>query len=176
MMPRTGPEDRAASIRRARMIVAALASPRPRAALRDRLVRAADETGTAARAVGPGFDWIDEDGAVDGALLAVTAAQLKRLLSPAAILEVERMEELPSTGEERAATSIAIVRLVFARLGAAAVVSEAQLGAAIAMFTPDVAIVRRDAVDAGVLHRTEDGARYALVAAPPQTHLQGDSP
>ncbi len=38
--------------------------------------------------------------------------------------------------------------------------SERELNAAIAMFCADVAIVRRDAVDLGVLERTDDGAAY----------------
>ncbi|MFS2031818.1 DUF2087 domain-containing protein [Curtobacterium sp. CT11-45] len=56
-----------------------------------------------------------------------------------------------------------IVELVFARLGTVRPVPEPVLNAAIAMFAEDVAIVRRDAVDLGVLVRTDDGASYRSV-------------
>ena len=51
---------------------------------------------------------------------------------------------------------------MFERVGSARSLGEAELNAAIAMFAADVALVRRDAVDSGVLERSADGAWYRL--------------
>lgn len=67
--------------------------------------------------------------------------------------------------------------MVFERLGADGALSEAELNAGISMIAPDPALVRRDAVDSGVLERTADGSRYRLAQfLPPPVPLPPGSP
>ena len=74
------------------------------------------------------------------------------------------VRELPLDDGRRRELSVAIVRTVFARLNARGPVSEERLNGALAMLVEDVALVRRDAVDAGALDRTADGRTYRLRA------------
>lgn len=103
------------------------------------------------------------------ALLGRTAQDLQRLQAPGALLEFDRIQRMPVKDDERHPLSTRIVELVFERLGSSRPVGEAVLNAAIAMFCEDVAIVRRDAVDLGVLDRTDDGSSYRFVAVESRT-------
>jgi hypothetical protein len=146
------------SLGRARQAVAVLASPTLRAAV----VGGAEldeRTRTAIRA----FDWLGDAGP-DTPLLGRTAQDLQRLQGPAALLEFDRIARMPVPDDQRHPLSVRIVELVFDRLGRTRTVPEPVLNAAIAMFAEDMAIVRRDAVDLGVLQRTDDGAAYRLSA------------
>lgn len=152
--------DVTGSLARARQAVAVLASPSLRAAI----VGGAgldDRT----RAAIAAFDWLGDDGP-DAPLLGRTAQDLRRLQDPAALLEFDRIARMPVKDVERHPLSVRIVGLVFERLDVARPVPETVLNAAIAMFAEDVAIVRRDAVDLGVLERTDDGAAYRFVLEP----------
>ncbi|MCT9621588.1 DUF2087 domain-containing protein [Curtobacterium sp. C2H10] len=145
------------SVARARQAVAVLASP----SLRSAIVGGAaldDRT----RAAVAAFDWVGDDGP-DTPLLGRTAQDLQRLQGPAALLEFDRIARMPVPDDQRHPLSVRIVELVFERLGTGRPVPESVLNAAIAMFAEDVAIVRRDAVDLGVLVRTDDGASYRYV-------------
>lgn len=145
------------AVARARQAVAVLASPTLRAA-----VVGDGELDDRTRAALAAFDWLGDDGP-DTPLLGRTAQDLQRLQAPAALLEFDRIARMPVRDVERHPISVRIVALVFARLGSPRPVSEAMLNAAIAMFAEDVAIVRRDAVDLGVLERTDDGGSYRYV-------------
>lgn len=147
------------SIGRARQAVGVLASPTLRAAV----VGGADLDDRTRSAIAA-FDWLGDDGP-DTPLLGRTAQDLRRLQEPSALLAFDRIARMPVKDDERHPLSVRIVGLVFERLGVARTVSEAVLNAAIAMFAEDVAIVRRDAVDLGVLERTDDGAAYRFVGA-----------
>jgi hypothetical protein len=149
--------DLTRSVGRARQAVAVLASPTLRAAVVGD-AELDDRTRTAIAA----FDWLGDDGP-DTPLLGRTAQDLQRLQAPAALLEFDRIARMPAPDDQRHPLSLRIVGLVFERLGATRPVPEPVLNAAIAMFAEDVAIVRRDAVDLGVLERTDDGAAYRYV-------------
>lgn len=145
------------SVARARQAVAVLSSPSLRAAIVGGA--ALDErTSAAVRA----FDWVGDDGP-DTPLLGRTAQDLQRLQGPAALLEFDRIARMPAPDDQRHPLSVRIVGLVFDRLGTGRAVPEPVLNAAIAMFAEDVAVVRRDAVDLGVLERTDDGGSYRYV-------------
>ncbi len=152
-----GPSDVARAVGRARQAVAVLASPTLRGAL-----VGGGELDDRTRAAVDAFDWVDEHGP-DRALLGSTARTLQLLQAPAAALEFDRIARMPHAEAERVPLSLRIVGVVGDRLGRARPISEPVLNAAIAMFAEDVAIVRRDAVDQGVLERTEDGASYRFV-------------
>lgn len=152
-----GPSDVARAVARARQAVAVLASPTLRSAL-----VGDGELDDRTRAAVDAFDWVDEHGP-DRALLGSTARTLQLLQAPAAALEFDRIARMPHAEAERVPLSLRIVGIVGDRLGRARPISEPVLNAAIAMFAEDVAIVRRDAVDQGVLERTEDGASYRFV-------------
>lgn len=109
------------------------------------------------------FDWAGGDGVVDTGLLLETKESIELLLTDRAILHIGRIEDLPVEAGKRREVSNAIVRIVFDRLPARRSISEETLNAALAMFVEDVALVRRDAVDSGVLTRSSDGASYGLV-------------
>lgn len=145
------------SVGRARQAVAVLASPTLRAAVAGG-ASLDDRTRTAVSA----FDWLGDDGP-DTPLLGRTAQDLQRLQGPAAVLEFDRIARMPVPDDQRHPLSVRIVGLVFERLGTTRTVPEPVLNAAIAMFAEDVAVVRRDAVDLGVLERTDDGAAYRYV-------------
>ncbi len=147
------------AVRRARQAVAVLAD----GGLRDAVAGAPDVDERKQAAV-RAFDWVGPDGP-DAALLASTGADLRQLLEPEAVLVFDRIARLPSGDDERHALSVRIVTTVADRFGASRPVSEAVLNAAVAMFTADVAAVRRDAVDLGLLERTPDGASYRFTAA-----------
>lgn len=149
--------DLTRSVGRARQAVAVLASPTLRAAVVGD-AELDDRTRTAIAA----FDWLGDDGP-DTPLLGRTAQDLQRLQAPAALLEFDRIARMPAPDDQRHPLSLRIVGLVFERLGATRLVPEPVLNAAIAMFAEDVAVVRRDAVDLGVLERTDDGAAYRYV-------------
>lgn len=118
----------------------------------------------AASADGPlsRLDWLSSDGAVDVPALRRISESLALMRSDRAILEVPRLAGIPVKSEESREVSSRIVRVVFERVGRERRLSEPELNAAIAMFAADVALVRRDAVDAGVLERSADGSEYRL--------------
>ena len=146
--------DLRSAISRARQAVAVLASPTLRGAV-------VGDTALDDRTPGAvaAFVWTGDDGP-DSAVLRQTADDLQRLQEPAALLEFGRIERMPAPADRRHPLSLRIVAVVAERLGRTRPVSERELNAAIAMFCADVAIVRRDAVDLGVLERTDDGAAY----------------
>lgn len=90
------------------------------------------------------FDWVGDDGAVVTDLLVEAKETIELLLSVRDVLHTGRIRDLPARRS----------------------VSEAALNAALAMFVEDVALVRRDAVDAGVLTRSADGSSYRLDTNP----------
>jgi hypothetical protein len=137
--------DVARVVGRARQVVSVLASPTLRAA-----VLGGSPVDDRTRAAVGSFDWVTDDGP-DASVLGRTARELQRLQSPAAVLEFDRIERMPVRDVERRALSVRIVELVFERLGRDRAVPEA-----------DVSVVRRDAVDLGVLTRTDDGSVYRL--------------
>ncbi|MDM7890782.1 DUF2087 domain-containing protein [Curtobacterium caseinilyticum] len=145
------------SVGRARQAVAVLAAPTLRAAL-----IGGAELDDRTRASLAAFDWLGDDGP-DSAALGRTAEDLRRLQGAAALLEFDRIERMPVPEDQRHPLSVRIVRIVAERLGRSRPVSERELNAAIAMVCADVAIVRRDAVDLGVLERTDDGSAYRFV-------------
>lgn len=73
-----------------------------------------------------------------------------------------RLDGIPVKTEESREVSGQIARLALERFGPERTLIEAELSAAIAMFAADVALVRRDAVDSGILERTAYGAAYRL--------------
>lgn len=176
-----------AALGRARMLFSMLSAPKLRAAIGERLAgrasadgpaftdgpvstagptagRSATDPATTGSDVGPlsRIDWLRADGEVDVPTIRATVDALTLLRSSEVILQVPRLEVLPPQEQERLAVSGRIARMVFERLGPDRVLSESELNAAIAMIAPDVALVRRDAVDTGVLTRTADGAQYRL--------------
>ena len=159
------PRDLPAALARARMLCTMLATPKLRRGLGARLIAAGDAEDPGVRGPLSRLDWLGEDGEVDAETLRGTAEALAVLRSDRAILEVGRLDGIPVRTEESREVSARIARIVFARIGPERTVSEAELNAAIAMFAADVALVRRDAVDAGVLRRTADGASYRLAPA-----------
>jgi len=150
--------DVARVVGRARQVVSVLASPTLRAAVFGG-APADDRT----RAAVGSFDWVTDDGP-DASVLGWTSRELQRLQSPAAVLEFDRIERMPVKDVERRALSVRIVELVFERLGPDRAVPEAVLNAAVGMFATDVSVVRRDAVDLGVLTRADDGSVYRLAS------------
>ena len=116
------------------------------------------------------LDWLttgghtsaDTGAAVDVEALREITEALSVMRSDQAILELDRLAGIPVKTEESREVSGRIARIVFERIGVERTLSEAELNAAIAMFAQDVALVRRDAVDAGVLTRSADGTAYRL--------------
>jgi hypothetical protein len=108
------------------------------------------------------LDWLGPDGEADVERLRTITDSLATMRSDRAILEIPRLDGIPVKTEESREVSGQIARIVFERLGPGRSLSEPELNAAIAMFAADVALVRRDAVDAGVLERSADGSRYRL--------------
>jgi hypothetical protein len=149
--------DHAAELGRARMLFALLAG---------RMLAGDSGTTTAEDPSVSGplsrLDWIDEDGTADEVALRRIAATLALMRSDRAILEVPRLDGIPVKTEESREVSGRIARLVFERAGRDRRLSEPELNAAISMFAADVALVRRDAVDSGVLERSADGSEYRL--------------
>ena len=147
---------------RARMLFAMLSAP----ALREGVARMLLGEGVPAEPSVRGplsqLDWLQDDGEVQLEYLRETTTALNLIRSDRAILEVGRLDGIPVKTEESREVSARIARIVFERLGEERTLSEAELNAAIAMFAADVALVRRDAVDAGVLTRSADGAVYRL--------------
>lgn len=148
------------AIARARQTSAVLASPSLLAA-----VTADGPLDERTRAAVDAFDWVGGEG-LDRGLLGETARTLQVLQGPGAALEFDRIERMPVRESERHPLSVRIVATVFERLGTRRAVPEPVLNAAIAMFSADTAIVRRDAVDLGVLQRTDDGSSYRLAGPP----------
>lgn len=146
---------------RARQVVSVLASPALRAA-----ALGGNPVDDRTRAAIDSFDWLTDEGP-DASVLGRTSRELQRLQSPAAVLEFDRIERMPVKDVERHALSVRIVELVFERLGPDRAVPEAVLNAAVGMFATDVSVVRRDAVDLGVLTRTDDGSVYRMASARP---------
>lgn len=159
-MPTT--RDLATSLGRARMLFAMLSAPKLRAGLGRVLTGAGTSEAPDVRGPLSRLDWLGPDGEVDVAALRKITEALSLMRSDEAILEVGRLEGIPVKTEESREFSARIARIVFARVGPERILSEAELNAAIAMFAQDVALVRRDAVDAGVLTRSADGASYRL--------------
>lgn len=154
--------DLATPLGRARMLLAMLCAPK----LREGIGRVLAGQGTpeASDVRGPlsRLDWLGPEGEVDAAALRESAEAIALLRSDAAVFEVGRLDAMPVKTEESRELSARIARIVFERVGAEKVLSEPELNAAIAMFAADVALVRRDAVDAGVLTRSADGTAYRL--------------
>jgi hypothetical protein len=148
-----------AALGRARQVIAVVMTPKLLAGLSGRDHQPGDERTREAVAR---FDSVGADGAVDAALLGQAKDAVELLRSDRAVLHVGRITDLPLDSGARQELSNAVVRLVFDRLGPARRVPESTLNAALAMLVADVALVRRDAVDAGVLTRAADGSSYAL--------------
>lgn len=148
---------------RARMLLSLLNAPKLRSALGRRL---SGSEGTADEVASTGplsqLDWLTNNGSIDAGLLRDSVHAITLMRSPAAILEVGRLDALPTHPEERIQTSRRIVRMVADRMGSGRRFSEPELNAAIAMFSADTALVRRDAVDSGLLERATDGSWYRL--------------
>jgi hypothetical protein len=151
-----------AALGRARQVIAVVMTPKLLAGLGNGRAHDAGDERTAAAVAR--FDWVGADGAVDAALLGQAKDAVELLRSDRAVLHVGRITDLPLDAGARREVSTAVVRLVFDRLGPSRRVPESTLNAALAMLVADVALVRRDAVDAGVLTRTADGSAYALRA------------
>ncbi|WP_341854277.1 DUF2087 domain-containing protein [Brachybacterium sp. GPGPB12] len=153
--------DHPAELGGARRLVALLSAekaPRPRApARRGRTGRG--PLGARA-ALAPGLARRGRHDGRPGARRIADSLALMR--SDRAILEVPRLDGIPVKTEESREVSGRIARIVFERVGPERGLGEAELNAAIAMFAADVALVRRDAVDSGVLERSADGAWYRL--------------
>lgn len=164
----TASRDLSAPLGRARMLFSLLAVPKLRAGLAARLAGDAASAPSGPhedpRVHGPlsRIDWLDEHGEVDLERLQETADVLALMRSDQAILEVPRLDGIPVKTEESREMSGRIARIVFERVGRERTLTEGELNAAIAMFARDTALVRRDAVDAGVLTRTPDGGAYRL--------------
>jgi len=158
----TAAQDHPAELGRARQLVALLSAEKLRRGL-GRLL-AGDGPAEDPPVHGPlsRLDWLGEDGEVDVAALRRIGYSLALMRSDRAILEVPRLDGIPVKTEESREVSGRIARIVFERVGPARSLGEAELNAAIAMFAADVALVRRDAVDSGVLERSADGAWYRL--------------
>lgn len=161
------PRDIRTPLGRARLLFSLLATPKLRGGLGARLAGAGRST--AGTSEDPSvseplsrIDWLDAEGEVDLAAVREVADTLSLMRSDQAILEVPRLDGVPVPTAESREISGRIARLVFERLGSARSLSEPELNAAIAMFVGDVALVRRDAVDSGVLTRTADGTSYRL--------------
>src|SRR5699024_9871826 len=103
---------------------------------------AADVRGPLAR-----LDWLSPDGQVDASALRETAEALALVRSDEAVLEVGRLDGIPVKTEDSREASPRVARLVLARARPT---------------RPRTALVRRDAVDSGVLTRSADGASYRL--------------
>ncbi|MEE1650128.1 DUF2087 domain-containing protein [Brachybacterium sp. J144] len=160
--------DHAAELGRVRMMFSLLSTPKLRRGLGRRLAGRVDEGVHAPEdpsVSGPlsRLDWLGPEGDVDLDALRRITNSLALMRSDRAILEVPRVDGIPVRTEESREVSGRIARLVFERIGPERQLSEPELNAAIAMFAADVALVRRDAVDAGVLERSADGAVYRLV-------------
>lgn len=153
------PDARTAALKQARMLFSMIAAPKLRAPLGQRLQGSGEES--VPEPIGPRPDWISQDGTVDVAAVRAVKDELEAMLSPEALLGMPRIEQPPAEGQEE--LSHRILQLVHARLDPRGAIAEAELNAAIAMFTPDVAGVRRAGVDAGILERSADGARYSFV-------------
>lgn len=156
------PRDLRTPLSRARMLFAMLATPKLRQGLGAVLTGAGPSEDPGVRGPLSGLDWMDDAGEVDVAALRETAEVLALMRTGEAILEVPRLAEFPQRTEESWEVCGRIARLVFERAGRERTLTEPELNAAIAMFAADVALVRRDAVDAGVLTRTADGSAYSL--------------
>lgn len=152
------------ALARARMLFAMLAAPTLRAGLGARLTGSAVDEDPGVRGPLSALDWLDAEGRIDLDTVRATAESLGFLRSDQVLLEVGRLEELPVDIEESREVSCRIVRTVFERVGPRRRLGEPELNAALAMFTANVPVVRRDAVDAGVLARTADGGSYWLAA------------
>lgn len=156
------PRDLRAPLGRARMLFSLLATPKLRAALGARLLGTAAAEDPSVSGPLSRIDWLGDDGGIDLAAVREVADALTLLRSDQAILEVRPLDGVPAKTEESREISGRIARIVFERVGRERTLSEPELNAAIAMFAGDVALVRRDAVDSGVLTRTADGASYRL--------------
>lgn len=158
----TAPSDVSAALGRARMLVSMLSAPALRRVLGRQLAGDGAPEDPAQRGPLSRLDWLGPDGEVDVEALRGMVDALTLMRSDRAVLAVPRLDGIPVKTEESREVSGQIARLVFERVGPGRTLGEAELNAAIAMFAADVALVRRDAVDSGVLERTADGAAYRL--------------
>lgn len=148
-----------AALGNARMLMTLLRTPK----LRERLAALLADPSRAD--LTPPLDrlgWLTPDGTVDPEALSSIIAGLTEFAGDRAILLHSPLRELPVGEDQTAELARSLVTLVFDRLGSPLSVSEAQLNAGLAMLVADVPRIRRSAVDAGVLTRTPDGARYRL--------------
>ena len=148
------------------MLLSMLTTPKFRRALGDQLAGRGAAEDPSVRGPLSRIDWIAEDGEVDLVTVRAMGDSVALMRSSAAILEVPQLEELPAKADERIAVSQRIVTLIFERLGTGRVLGEPELNAALTMFTKDAALVRRDAVDSGMITRPADGAQYRLAPTP----------
>ncbi|MDP9801435.1 hypothetical protein J2S49_001511 [Arcanobacterium wilhelmae] len=142
-------------VKRARVVLAAIANPKFRHKLTQVLA------GTCADTANLPFDWAHGE-QIDTKLLRSTLAGLEGLLDEHLITRVERISIVPAREDELQALSAQLITTVFSRIAPRTKLSETELNAALAMFVSDVANVRRAAVDAGILQRTPDGREYYL--------------
>ena len=161
-MPTSG--DLATSLGRARLLFAMLSTPKLRQGLAQMLAGESLPEDPSVRGPLSRIDWLTPDGEADVTTLRGITEALGVMRSDEAILAVGRLDAIPVKTEESRAVSSRIARIVFERVGAERTLTEGELNAAISMFAQDVALVRRDAVDAGVLTRSADGASYRLAA------------
>lgn len=144
------------------MLFSLLATPKLRAALGARLLGTAASEDPSVSGPLSRIDWLDAEGEIDLAAVREVADALTLMRSDQAILEVPPLDGVPVKTDESREVSGRIARIVFERVGRERTLGEPELNAAIAMFVADVALVRRDAVDSGVLTRTADGTAYRL--------------
>ena len=162
---RPSPDAVDTALREARMLLSLLGSPALRAGIGAVLSGEGSEdpaiTGPLSR-----LPWLGADGTVDHVLLRARVEALSALRGDGAILSAAPIADMPAEGQGLLELSAEIARLAWARMGSPAFATEGEVTAALAMFAADAALVRRSAVDAGVLRRTPDGARYTLAAEP----------
>ena len=156
--------DLAIPLGHARMLFAMLSTPKLRRGLAQLLAGDGPSEDPAVRGPLSRLGWLASDGEADVATLREITEALGVMRSDEAILAAGRLEGIPVKTEESRAVSSRIAQIVFERVGSERTLTEGELNAAIARFAADVALVRRDAVDAGVLTRSADGAAYRLTA------------
>lgn len=166
-MPATPTDPTDDALAQARSLASMLSTPKLAAGLGAMLAGQGAPEDPSVRGPLRALRWLGPDGEVDQEALRGIAARLTELRGDRAVLQVRRVESMPATHAERTALSARIVRLAWERLGSPRVITEPELTAALAMLASDPALVRRDAVDAGMLLRSDDGARYELVDGSP---------
>lgn len=106
------------------------------------------------------LSWLHDDGTLSNEDLTAAADDIKLLLGDTAILEMPRITQLPSDNASRIRILTTIIERVFTNLGPRPQLSEPELNARLAMLVDEVAVIRRYAVDYGILKRSPDGSVY----------------